>query len=423
MTGEAPKAERKTRGRQAGRGARVGNTHLIVDELRSFGPLSQAMLARQTGLSPASVNNIIHALRKDNVVSVEAINGREALVRLATTKGAVGSVNVGPEVMIGALVSFDLERRFDVVLRPPAGQAGTSPEMVLELLETLTRQAGIKVADLAGVAIALQAPIERSSGAVTSWAASRLPSWRDMSLQRHFAEELGVLVIVDNDANLAALAEWSWGSGRGSEDFLYVICSEQIGGGLIINGKIYHGGTGLAGEIGHVVLTETGPLCFCGSRGCLSAYASERAILSKLQVSESAKTSLKDVIASARSGDVACQLVLHEAGRSLGQALANAARLIAPSVISIGGELGEAGAFVYDGLRSVFDAPNMKAITASIRICVGEMPGDATLLGGVAAVLASLNKGLSAWPGWMAVAQTEARVVSDRRRPSPGATA
>ncbi|WP_298283185.1 ROK family transcriptional regulator [Acidocella sp.] len=410
MPSKTPKSEQKPEKRQAGRGARAANTHLIVEALRTLGPLSQAMIARQTGLSPASVNNIIHALRHDHVVSVEAINGREALVRLATTKGAVASVTVGPEVMSGALVSFDRERRFDALLRPPAGQAGTSPDMVVELLEDLARQAGIGLADLTGVAIAMQAPIERGSGAVTSWAASRLPLWRDMALQRHFAAALGVPVIVDNDANLAALAEWSWGAGRGSEDFLYVICSEQIGGGLIIDGKIYRGGTGIAGEIGHMVLTETGPLCFCGSRGCLSAYASERAILSKLQVSESAKTSLKDVIASARNGDAACQLVLHEAGRSLGQALANAARLIAPSVISIGGELGAAGAFVYDGLRSAFDAPNMKAITASIRVCVGELPGDATLLGGVAAVLASLDKGLSALPGWM----EPARALSDR---------
>ena len=124
-------------------------------------------------------------------------------------------------------------------------------------------------------------------------------------------------VLVDNDANFAALAEWTWGTGRGLDYFLYVSASKGVGGGLIIDGRVYRGGTGMAGDLGHLVVEPNGAMCYCGSRGCLPTLISERAILSALRASQTQKGSLDEVILSAQQGDPACQRVLAEAGRYL----------------------------------------------------------------------------------------------------------
>src|SRR5262249_42240912 len=160
-----------------------------------------------------------------------------------------------------------------------------------------------------------------------------LAGWKDVPLATTFEQALGIPVVADNDINLAALAEWTWGVGRGCDDFLYVASGEGIGGGLILGGKVHRGGNGMAGGIGHVVLEPAGVVCHCGGRGCLSTLAAERAILFALRDMEKPKRSLHEVIASARDGDPACQRVLFEAGRHLGRALATVAKVVAPSVI------------------------------------------------------------------------------------------
>jgi predicted NBD/HSP70 family sugar kinase len=157
----------------------------------------------------------------------------------------------------------------------------------------------------------------------------------------------------------------------------------------------------MAGEIGHMVLEQNGPVCFCGSRGCLTMYVSERSILLALEASGATKRSLQEVIKSARQGDAACQRVIHDAGRYLGRALANAAKLLAPSVIAIGGTLGNAGPLLLDSLRSSVEVNSLTAVSPTVQFRTAQIKKDATLYGGVAAVLARVGQGVSAPPEWM----------------------
>jgi predicted NBD/HSP70 family sugar kinase len=383
------------------RGARGANVQLVLEVLRSDGRSSQAAIARRTGLAPATINNIVQALRAEGVADVQWINGREALVELVPKQGAIVSICVGPDSVRGSVFNFAKGVRTDgrrELLKDD--RPGASPDAAVELVRSLAREAGVAVADLAGVSIAIQAPIDRSSGAIAPWAANRMPVWRNVPIAQTVKAALEVPVVVDNDANLAALAEWTWGAGRGSDCFLYVACSSGIGGGLVIDGKIHHGGNGMALEIGHIVVEQTGPVCFCGSRGCLSTLASERSILAALQGSESSKRSLSEVIESARDGEPACQRVLYEAGRNLGRALANMSKILAPSVVAIGGVLSEAGPLVFDSLHSSIEENNVPAFCPSIKFKPA-LIADGTLLGGVAAVMSELGQGVSELPGWM----------------------
>jgi predicted NBD/HSP70 family sugar kinase len=385
------------------RRARQANLQLVLEALRTHGPSSQRTVSRVTGLPPATINNVVQSLRSEGLADIRWINGREALVTLIAKQGTIVSLQVAPDLVHGALFSFDAGARFEVSLSTPGtnDRNRSRPKMVLEAVRTVAKQAGVEVQQLSGVSIAMQAPIDSASGAIASWASTRFPGWKDVPLRSFFEGQLGVPVSAENDANLGALAEWTWGAGRGTKDFLYIGCSEQIGGGLVLGGHLHRGGNGMAGEIGHMVLDPTGPVCFCGNRGCLSTLASERAVLLALEASHSPKRSLMEVIDGALSGDPACQRVLFEAGRHLGRAAANAAKLLAPSMIAIGGILGRSGPLVFDGLLSSVEVNNLKAVSPSIQFVSGQITEDATLLGGVASMLSQLGPGISELPEWM----------------------
>ncbi|MDQ4490819.1 ROK family transcriptional regulator [Sinomonas sp. ASV486] len=390
-------------GNQGGQGVRQANVRKVLDALRLEGPSSQASLARKTALSPATVNNIVRRLREDGQAEVRPVNGRESLVALVSTQGAVASIQVNVGSVHGALFDFARGLRFEgqVDLEEGTDQEGGSPELVADLVRSLAAEAGLGLADLDGVAVAMQGPISTSSGTVMSWARRQLPKWEGVAIETVLEKELGVPVLAENDANLGALAEWTWGAGKGSSEFLYVACSAGIGGGFVLDGNIYRGSDGMAGEIGHMVIEPNGPVCFCGSRGCLNTFASERSVLLALRGYSGTMRSLAEVIDSARRKDPACQRVLFEAGRYLGRALANTAKAMAPSVVAIGGELASAGPLVFDSMRSSVELNSLMAASPSIRFRQARLGDDATLLGGVAAVHKKLGQGASSLPGWM----------------------
>ncbi|ROR15120.1 ROK family transcriptional regulator [Erwinia sp. JUb26] len=373
-----------------------------MDLLRNEGPTSQASIARKTGLSPATVNNVIQLLRKEGVADFEWINGREALVTLISTKGVMMSVMVGADYIQGAVFSFEEQVRHDLLVYPEnlLGQQST-PESLVLFIEQLAKQAGVSVGSVAGISVSIQAPVDKKTGTIAVWSSGRLPGWKDIAIKERLESLLKVDVFVDNDANLATYAEWTWGAGRGVDCFLYLSCSRQIGSGLIIDGKVHNGSNGMAGELGHLVIDKGGPVCFCGSRGCLTTLVSERAILRILEGSENAKSSLTEVIKSAHNGDAACQRVLYEAGHHIGQALANTAKIVAPGIIAIGGELGSAWQFIKDSLRVATEENNLDNVSPGIQFVPGILTKDAVLLGGIASLLSISGQGISDLPLWM----------------------
>lgn len=349
------------------------------------------------------------------MADVRPLNGRESLVALVENEGIVASMQVAARSVRAALFDFGRAVRHDVVVRFDDEHVGGNPELVVRLVRTLLADAHLEVDDLAGVAVGMQAPIARATGMITPWARNQLPGWQGIAveadLQRHFA----VPVVGENDANLAALAEWTWGVGRGCDDFLCVLCSAGIGGGFVLEGRIYRGSDGLAGEVGHLVADPNGPVCFCGSRGCLTMFASERSVLLALAASGAPQRSLREVVDAAEQGDAACQAVVWETGRYLGRAIANAAKLMSPGVIAVGGTLSEAGPLLFDSVNSSVEINSLRVVSPDIRIEQADIAQDAVLFGGVAAVLDRLGRsGISTIPGWMHRPSVELSVVPER---------
>ena len=227
-----------------------------------------------------------------------------------------------------------------------------------------------------------------------------LPGWENVALEKRLSTILGVKVIAENDANAAALGEATNGAGQGSHHMVYVTVSTGIGAGLIKDGRIYRGGSGFAGELGHMVVKSDGALCGCGRRGCLETVSSGNAIAmaAKKAVEQVGPTVLKgispreltapDVFAAASQGDTVAALILEEALFYLGVGLVNMVNLLNPEVIVIGGGVAEAGDAILSPLSQIIADRAVPPSAASVVVKKAKLGVEA----GVAGMLCLLSE-------------------------------
>ena len=200
-----------------------------------------------------------------------------------------------------------------------------------------------------GVGIAMPGPIQRRTG--LTGRACTLKPWVGLDPRLLAEHVLGLPVHAGNDANLAALAEMTWGAARGLRDYAYIYTATGIGAGFVMDGRLYVGANGTAGEIGHTTINEDGLVCACGGRGCLNTLANPDAITEQLWQSHGRRPSIGEVIALAHEGDAGCRRVLADAGRHIGVAMANMYNLLDPELIVLGGSLAPAGDILIEPLR------------------------------------------------------------------------
>ena len=203
---------------------------------------------------------------------------------------------------------------------------------------------------------------------------------------------------VDNDANLGALGEMQWGAGRGYRDFTYLKVTTGIGAGLVLEGRLYRGAAGTAGEIGHTTIDENGPVCRCGNRGCLELFAATPALLELLRRRTDGTMTVRELIDCSDAGDPGCRRVLEDAGRHIGVALANLCNLISPQLIVVGGELAAAGDALLQPMREATARGAVPAAGQRVNIVPGELGDRAGVLGAVALALVESTRHLLTAP-------------------------
>jgi glucokinase len=189
--------------------------------------------------------------------------------------------------------------------------------------------------------------------------------------------------VLDDDANCAALGEKWLGAGKQAKDFIYIIIGTGIGGGLILNGALYRGAAGGAGEIGHGTLLPDGPLCSCGNHGCLEALAAGPAIARRAnQLMPGESLTAQMVIERARAGEVTARQVIDEAGYYLGIGLANVVNLLNPEVIAIGGGVAlDAGELLLAPARTEMRRRAFASSANAVRVELAQLGDDAGLIG------------------------------------------
>ncbi|HYH77078.1 MAG TPA: ROK family protein, partial [Arthrobacter sp.] len=243
----------------------------------------------------------------------------------------------------------------------------------------LLAQAGRGTQDLAGVGIGLPGPVEHATGRPVK--PPIMPGWDGFDVVRYVQRSLPVPVLVDNDVNIMALGERTahWPE---HENFLFIKVATGIGSGIISNGELQRGANGTAGDLGHVrVPRGDDVLCRCGNYGCLEALASGPALAAELQSRGVPASKGSDVLRLVGGGNDQAVQVLRQAGRDVGDVLATVVNLLNPSVIVLGGSLGQAGEHLMAGVREVVYRRSLPLATSHLRIALSVAGDQAAILG------------------------------------------
>lgn len=369
------------------------NLERVVRAVRMAGSLTQAEIARTTGLSAATVSNIVRELKDGGTVEVTptSAGGRRARsVSLSGDAGIVIGVDFGHthlRVAVGNLAHQVLAEESEPLDVDASSAEGFGRAEVL--VKRLIEATGISPDKVVGVGLGVPGPIDVESGTLGSTAI--LPGWTGINPSEELSARLGVPVYVDNDANLGALGELVWGAGRGVKDLAYIKVASGVGAGLVIEGQIYRGPGGTAGEIGHITLDESGPVCRCGNRGCLETFAAARYVLPLLQPSHGTELTMERVVQLAREGDPGCRRVVADVGRHIGSGVANLCNLLNPSRVVLGGDLAEAGELVLAPIRESVSRYAIPSAARQLSVAPGALGGRAEVLGALALVLSEMG--------------------------------
>lgn len=349
----------------------------VLDAVREHGALTQVEIAGVTGLSAATVSNLVKELDGAGAVQLRPSirNGRRATqVSIATSEGLLAGVVFGDRdirVAVGASAEEIVGHKRMPLPADHAADEGMA--RAARLVQELTEGAGLGMPDLRALVLGLPAPIDSVSGEVGS--DGIMPGWRGVPVAAAMLDAVQVPVRIDNTANLAALGEARYGALQGVSTGVFLKVSYGVGAGLIINGEVFRGSAGTAGEIGHVTIDENGPVCRCGNRGCLDTFVGSGAVLSALRASHGSLT-LRDVITRALDGDPGCRRVLEDAGRHLGVAVAGVVNLLNPEVVALGGQVARVGDVVLDPMRDAIERCAIPSAAATVRVLAGEMPPE-----------------------------------------------
>lgn len=358
---------------------RSANQQRVVDVLRSGERVTQADLARQTGLAPATVSSIVRDLAAAGVVATEPGAGRRGTsVTLAPAAGVVAGVDFGHShvsVALGDLTGTLLAERRSRLDSGHPSQVGL--DAAASLLAEVLADAGVEAGALRCVGMGLPAPM--TDGVVRSSAI--LPGWVGVNAHDAARAQFGLEVHVENDANLAALAEHHHGVARGHQNSVFVKVSSGVGAGIVLQDQLFHGSGGTAGEIGHLTLDESGPVCRCGSRGCLEAYTSTGALQAMMHT-QMPGAGVDEIVAAARDGNVSAVRALEDAGLHLGWALASVVNLLNPGVVVVGGDMARAGELLLESARIGLRRHALDAVAAT-PVEASELGQRASLVGAV----------------------------------------
>jgi predicted NBD/HSP70 family sugar kinase len=369
---------------------RERNRERVIGVLRTLGRTSQADIARATGLSRTTVSSLVAELKDSSLVF--EVDAREPNLRggrpgvqlvLQDSSTAVLGIDFGHSHVLVAVADLAhnvlAERRCDLDVDHNADEAlDASARMAAEVLA----EAGVQRANVIGAGIGIPGPVDRARGTVGS--ATILPGWLGLRIGDELERRLGFPVEIENDANLGALAELTWGSGRGCLNFAYIKAATGVGAGLVVDGRLLRGASGTAGEIGHTTLDESGALCYCGNRGCLETVASGPAIIRLVSGEHGEGLTLGDVIELAAQGDLRCRRAISDAGREIGVAVAGLCNLINPERIVVGGLLSRAGDLLMQPIRESIRRYTVLAAAECVDVVPATFIERAELLGSLA---------------------------------------
>jgi glucokinase len=311
----------------------------------------------------------------------------------------------GTKILTAVVTSQGKMLSRDHSITPAAKGQDAVIQSILDSVSRALSQAKIVDSDLDAIGIGAPGLSNPETGIL--FTSPNLPGWRDVALRDIIEKELGKKTFLINDADAAAIGELHFGAGRGFHNFIYVTISTGIGGGVIINGKIYTGASGAAGEIGHMTIDDKGPLCNCGNRGCWEALASGTAIAreARNRIREGVRTSIQDhtdgdikkvtaqvIHTAAEQGDSLARELIAQTGYYVGVGLANLINIFNPELIVIGGGLSHMGSMLLEPAYKVAEERAFKEAFKAVHFAVADLGRNSGVLGAAAFAIQEMSK-------------------------------
>jgi predicted NBD/HSP70 family sugar kinase len=381
---------------------REHNLALVLQHIAAGEPVSRARIAAATSLTKTTVSSLVDDLIRARLVTELGPEARGKIGRPGSdlALNRTGYVGIGLEINVDyiAVCMANLVGEVRYLRTRPRDNRGQSPAKVLGRAVRMTRTA-VELAEaarltVAGLGVAVPGPVETDRGLLRL--APNL-GWVEVPVAEVLAGRLatpGLPVLVDNEANLAALGELWFGGHEDLDDFIHVSGEIGVGGGIVIGGELFRGVRGFAGEIGHVVVQPDGPRCRCGARGCLEQIAGQEAILRSAGLPGAAGTSLgqpggsvAELLAMAREGEPGTLRAIESAGRALGIGLSATVNIVDPSTVVLGG--------LYAALEPWLSKPLLEELReraialgwSPVRLLASRLGPDAAVRGAAGAVV------------------------------------
>jgi len=386
---------------------RETNLSAVLRLIQAQAPISRAQLAVVTGLNKSTVSSLVDDLIERRLVHEIGLNsagtGRPAtLLEIDPHGGHIVGLELGVDFVAVGIADFSgnlvWQRKEDA--DPTQGQ-DRMLEQALHLVKDAIAVGKKKSYRFLGMGLATPGTVDLNEGVLIF--APNL-HWKDVPFRKIFSDATKLKVNIDNDANAAAIGEHLFGNARFTRDFIFVFAGVGIGGGLFLNGKLYRGKNGYAGEIGHspIIADQSQAPCHCGNRGCWETHANQFSIIQrvrarlevkrdsiipKLMADSNAPLSIALIKQAADAGDQEAAASFAEAGRAMGQGFAGLINIFNPDKIILGGPLSLAGEYLLPAIREVLPRHTLPEIDQQAEVILSSFGPNASLIGAIGIVV------------------------------------
>ncbi|MGB7876727.1 MAG: ROK family transcriptional regulator [Anaerolineales bacterium] len=370
-------------------------------------PVSRSQIAQATGLNKSTVSSLVEDLLRRQLVHETGVNsngaGRPAtLLEINPQAGGIIGIELGVDFIAVALTDFTANILWrQLVNEDPGDSQETTIARVLELTDKAIESCKDHGLFLLGLGVSVPGTVDLEQGVLMF--APNL-QWRNVPFRKFFSERTGLSAYLENDANAAAIAEHLFGTARKSDDFIFVVASIGIGGGLFLNGNLYRGKDGFAGEIGHspIVAEPYQNPCHCGNLGCWETYANQHSVIQRVQTrlenkresiisdlmdEQNVPLSISIVKQAADECDKEALEVLSETGIALGLGFASLIDIFNPEKIILGGSLSILGKYLLPSIKDTATKHSLSDISPKADILLSDFETDAILIGAISIVV------------------------------------